>query len=85
MSEAKHTPGPWILTESPVHYIGDGLETYEISSETKRQWIAHTLELADARLIAAAPELLSMLKKLSSESIVRQEVRDLIAKAEGRE
>lgn len=57
-SEQGHTPGPWILggasgrmITTPSGYVGDG-------------FIADVDTIANARLIAAAPELLSIAKEI---------------------
>jgi hypothetical protein len=71
MSEIKHTPGPWTLVEtadertiSDWHLqIGD----YSIHVFTYRHvggYITDHRRMADARLIAAAPDLLEALKDL---------------------
>ena len=49
----KHTPGPWRVVA--VDWSGDGNARFEIKGITRTG-------LADARLIAAAPELLAVLK-----------------------
>lgn len=66
MSEVKHTPGPWALDDTgwiarvdngePVCLINAGLRNDELPSQ----------ELADAHLIAAAPEMLEALKACRS-------------------
>lgn len=59
----KHTPGPWKVAEEY-----DGWTVYKPDGEIGRTVIAREIEqgydggAADARLIAAAPELLYMLE-----------------------
>ena len=63
MSTAKHTPGPWIATKNADVVAGntngliadafDGLPHYETDKH---------IAVANARLIAAAPDLLEALK-----------------------
>lgn len=72
-----HTPGPWVQwnDSNTVSLAGD-----------KFHRIADCMESADARLIAAAPDLLAALAMI--EPFLRGGLRDLaaatIAKAEGR-
>lgn len=64
----KHTPGPWIVEED-----NDTHGTYGINqTEPGGIYVAETIavsnegeELANANLLAAAPELLAMVIKLS--------------------
>ncbi len=63
----RHTPGPWHLIS-----VGDGPETLAVADATRtslltvvtegRTYFAGVYEDADARLIAAAPDLLDALK-----------------------
>lgn len=101
MSEAQHTPGPW--TASPayecndycIHARGIPWQLAYLAEHSRIEW---PLE-ANARLIAAAPEMLDALKKidelgsdisiegLSSYSDLMRAgtiARAAIAKAEGR-
>lgn len=88
--QAKHTPGPW-------HLIKNGPATSSVSASG--QWIAtlstrNNIERANARLIAAAPELLAALKYMVAAQAMRWDAADrrvsleqasaAIAKAEGR-
>lgn len=64
---AAYTPWPW-ATESIVSENGMGGELFVIPEDNSENWIAkmagHNSFKADARLIAAAPELLSALRDL---------------------
>jgi hypothetical protein len=65
MSKAKHTPGPWEVNYrrvSPVNGIKDG--KIDICHVYGDEWV----EIANARLIAAAPDLLAAAKQ-AAESI----------------
>lgn len=76
--EAKHTPGPWELSEAEYK---EGFGTYRrveqveqfgdvVASVCIRHTANHTLNAcgdANARLIAAAPELLGALEAMSAE------------------
>lgn len=73
--DAKHTPGPWGIEETngtnwigPMRKSGDG-KIAEIVCDTDRDRLTpEAIERSDAnaRLIAAAPELLAALKELRS-------------------
>lgn len=87
MSEAKHTPGPWEIRrgyDTIIDSIGPCIpEEYAGSA-----WLK--LSEADARLIAAAPELLEALKQIGaikfsnwSDGEMRAIARAAIAKVEG--
>lgn len=91
MEELKHTPGPWRLddnvhcdvTDSKYHCIdaGNGYHPYGFH-------IAEFLREADARLIAAAPDLLEALIEMTSPTVSAESVRKAeraIAKATGQE
>lgn len=91
----KHTPGPWKVGNSHSNYIinhqyGDGSWGYLMSLSS----VVHgEAEEANAKLIAAAPELLEALERVStffesSESYsqewrLKQELGLVIAKARG--
>ena len=53
----KHTPGPWSIGDSTIVYDDNG---YEIAFIYKNENIEHAP--ANAKLIAAAPELLAALQ-----------------------
>ena len=105
MSEAKHTPGPWQLEADPCHV--DSLTTVtggQRMNAHPNAWPAHPLTVqvggmasvkeaqANARLIAAAPELLAALERASA-MLARfpqcddawKQARAAIAKAKGEE
>lgn len=92
MSKPKHTPGPWkVVTEDGLTGVRAmrGLANLEL-------WLSdvgsYEKQLANAQLIAAAPEMLEMLRHMvrwnNSElnwdiSEVQQMLKALISKAEG--
>lgn len=87
---SKHTPGPWVAR--PVPNVGvRGHTGYAIDfNEDQEQVVDFVYEEADARLIAAAPDLLealehveSMLTADSSEDIDYRKVAKAIARAKG--
>lgn len=114
MSEAKHTPGPWsvFIDDSGDQWTGWPLSIYAENEEDKTvvrtggqwpyEWDAATSQVeavANAHLIAAAPELLEALKEMLAEKddymrrnklgdplreTVSKMARAAIAKAEGR-
>ena len=62
--ETKHTPGPWMFDAT---LKGDGSfgGSYIVSNNAKRTWpLAEVYREDNARLIAAAPDLLEALKAL---------------------
>ena len=70
MSEAKHTPGPWEasgnLVRSPMHQPEGLPRGVQIVECRDGYFLPHTEEAkANARLIAAAPELLEALERLA--------------------
>ena len=89
--ETSHTPGPWEVFESHTGpYVIDSAEQAAVC---KLEWCLEAE--ANARLIASAPELLSVLKRLCAKFGVDddgwprdgtelREARSAIAKAEGR-
>ena len=54
MTQAKHTPGPWM---EPCNF---GLSRFEVQGNGKQLAVVNTIE--DARLVSAAPELLTALR-----------------------
>lgn len=67
MSISKHTPGPWTLDDRGYKYIvsksGNGYITRDIC-RLDGSTMAALAQEANARLIAAAPELLEALEEL---------------------
>ena len=62
MNEAKHTPGPW-----HIHEGGDNLHSFVVDSANEGSVCKIAVnhhEEANARLIAAAPELLELLEAI---------------------
>lgn len=57
MTETKHTPGPWVKIGKSI-----GVEYGEIATA----WDLDGKQQANALLIAAAPELLDVLKELAA-------------------
>jgi len=102
-----HAPGPWeVLPESDSHEgpLNIVSEYEEKGGRASANWIAEcdlqsdeAQNRANARLIAAAPELLNALKDLVRHDRIederdhlptcleREQAEDVIAKAEGRE
>lgn len=64
---SKHTPGPWIFEYD--NDVGENddyfIEFFSVRSKDSNELIARVEEVADARLIAAAPDLLEALCKLA--------------------
>ena len=86
-----HTPGPWNLNLAGTLYVGEKTAPKIIAnfSMKAREWAGRAEIDANARLIAAAPELLDMLKLLHKNrkelptEMQWQRASELIAKAEG--
>jgi len=81
---AEHTPGPWMIRKT------DRWSRYQITDVLDEDGFARVVsdvqKLEDARLIAAAPELLAALQKIeanAAESVewIRRAAREAIAKA----
>jgi len=84
--ELKHTPGPWSIRQESVWSVGTDHEMTALV-----YGCTDTEEEANARLIAAAPDLLEALKILAkqaeshgAEGVYWDKARAAIAKAEGR-
>jgi len=62
---SKHTPGPWIAEEIGMSSAGDNaVPIYDVIAGMRNRVCEYASE-ADARLIAAAPELLAIVSKLA--------------------
>lgn len=90
---SKHTPGPWVATCRHMSYKGgdwpeDEFLQWEVEGP-RVPWGRGEFYQADARLIAAAPELLDALKVMlengADYTATRDQARAAIAKAEGRD
>lgn len=89
---SKHSPGPWIWNNSEpyraaVLVAGDGTEVCDFGGGIKYEESAGTEpNEADARLIAAAPEMLELLREIEADftnSDRRAEARALIKRIDG--
>jgi hypothetical protein len=96
---AKHTPGPWIYSYSPYHsQENEEIPAFEVHGAEKvcdtNENRPYTEQEANARLIAAALPMLSLLKRINVAFYVKgtrkalvevmKEAKPLIASAEGR-
>jgi hypothetical protein len=93
----QHTPGPWEVYDGHDGHFGKMRESYithDNGTDTARITVARMIDCgydnsADARLIAAAPDLLEALKavlgsaKVGGTTEERAEAYRAIAKAEG--
>lgn len=85
---SQHTKGPWHIVEDRTH---GSLEVFSEDTAIAEMWRRgnKTLEMANAQLIAAAPELLAALEALLDyengiqKAIAEQMARAAIAKAGG--
>lgn len=63
MSEFKGTPGPWKVKTIGLHWNNKSLTHIEVTFGMEGECVCDTVyEMADANLIAAAPELLEALQ-----------------------
>jgi len=72
MSDAKHTPGPWAVSTQGVGFEVDSADGWQVAQAQQRHEDGRgkeaTMRLANARLIAAAPELLEALTDVSNQA-----------------
>ena len=78
---SKHTPGPWIIDEniamikSNPQALGDQeyiCELYDKVNDLGNEWTDDSMSgeiVANARLIAAAPEMFELLKKMQDATL----------------
>lgn len=97
LSDTAHTPGPWNVAQNIV--AGEDTFIYDECADrlaiVRGKDVPHSIASANARLIAAAPELLEALRtvlmRLDLEpvdavfpcSAMREDIRAAIARAEG--
>jgi len=89
---SKHTPGPWFAVGAQVEIEDDSVPDIctcdpQMMRQSHLDWHPRTVE-ANARLIAAAPELLEALERVKATGVflgaIPQEMVDAaIAKAKG--
>lgn len=84
-----HTPGPWWVEDSD-HPMGEGREVYDGFGRTASVYGDPATAVANARLIACAPEMLDALKRIAHKQLwgdgsfsVAELCNSLIARAEG--
>lgn len=93
---SKHTPGPWFVREpdNGIYDTDDEIANVVARGPYGLNTLAEDVELADARLIAAAPDLLETLRDIVAvyahvinrgprESALLTRARAAIAKATG--
>ena len=82
MTTTKHTPGPWIVSNETSAYMQGTIVTCKNDTiEVAGAW-----EAEDARLIAAAPDLLKALEALQAnpnDPLAHRKALDAIEKARG--
>lgn len=80
---SQHTPGPWTTTTMHENSVGPGPYPLYAHGEV----IGWTSSLGDARLIAAAPEMLALIQGVAKEwpdVAEAMTARALLAKIEGK-
>jgi len=86
--ETKHTPGPWDVCEDDINVYAPNSDT-AITNQDHICAPDKVEAAANARLIAAAPELLEALRVLLAhggtayEAHAKEKAREAIAKADG--
>lgn len=91
MSTTKHTPGPWVVILSPADHDEFEVVTSNVSMPICQFWrkgYGVEAHAANARLIAAAPDLLEALRAFVTHGTCftcdeLDAARDAIAKATG--
>ena len=87
---AKHTTGPWMQRGKWIYALGSvdtvsfavlgaiaSVEELEASDGDGRTWTADGDALANARLIAAAPDLLELLKRANEAGSHNDDIRSV--------
>lgn len=66
MSDTQHTPGTWVIGRNPVAHLGFtiGVPASEAMPPESQRHIGNVFSAADARLIAASPEMLDALEHI---------------------
>lgn len=65
---SKHTPGPWNVGRHQIYGLPIESANIQVAFvSTEKRYIESPLELADARLIAAAPELIKLVRAFMHE------------------
>jgi hypothetical protein len=70
MTQSAHTPGPWNHKQRDDHFV---IRTEDLQRIAITQYVGPTAEEANARLIAAAPEMLEALRIIAIEAGSRKE------------
>jgi len=65
--KAQHTPGPWHTDNSKSFYVFAHGSMAEQAGVTNGPFVANCSTQANARLIAAAPDLLTALERIAAE------------------
>lgn len=60
-----YTPGPWIVGSSPSHWYSDSRFDGTVRAGNNGDFICESTSYEDARLIAAAPDLLSLVERMA--------------------
>ncbi len=62
-----HTPGPWMAVNKGRHWNNESIDNWIITyGNVEEQIVDHCYEEADAKLIAAAPDLLAACRAAES-------------------
>jgi hypothetical protein len=76
VSESKHTPGPWIVdTADSVRVLANDTRATIVANVTGA--VSNPTAIADARLIAAAPDLLAACRVFANLSEYRNLINEM--------
>jgi len=81
-----HTPGPWKVDKELNSFRGQWLIAIDVGDRGRGMAVSETIggtgdERANARLIAAAPELLEALKEIESATVEGGNINGIAKKA----
>lgn len=80
-NEVQHTPGPWVV-DGPAFAANPNIGLWSVEGRTN---VCTHCTLSDARLIAAAPEMLSIVQRVAAKNPIyakTAEAKALIAEAQ---
>ena len=80
---SEFTKGPWVVNKTGIHWNNPSLCNIEIAFGEIGECICDTVyEEADAHLIAAAPDMYDLLKRLTSHDNCKKDIVHLLGEAD---